>query len=108
MTWPADPDGDMTPILEASVEAAKERHPSGKDIGTGAHEAIEGAVVGEVLVAADRCDNDCPAAALYRLALREMRLDFCGHHQRKHFPEMEKWGWTIIGRNPELAPEGES
>jgi hypothetical protein len=105
--WPEDPYGDMAPILEASVEAAKERHPSGKEIGTGAHEAIEEEIHGapDVLSQADRCDNDCTAEALYRLQLRDMTLEFCHHHHAKHFPAMSPWGWKVVGRNASLHAE---
>lgn len=94
--WPADPDGDMTPILEASVEAAKTRHPSG----VGKPGAVQ-------LTAADRCDNNCGAGAAYRVAhkLKPMILDFCGHHFRKHFPAMVDQEWAVVGGNPDLLTE---
>ena len=106
MTYPTDPYGDMVPILEASIEAAKSRHPSGKAIPMEATEELTEPSPLIVLTPADRCDNECPAGAAYRLALREMRLEFCGHHHRKHFPEMEKWGWVVIGTNPDIVKEG--
>jgi hypothetical protein len=97
--WPADPRGDMEPILRASVEAAKMRHPSG-DGPTGA-----------TLTTADRCDS-CGASAGYRVAKRvpgcqeavvaNSLLDFCVHHWRKHFPAMVDRGWVVIGGNPDV------
>lgn len=93
-TWPAKPDGDMAPILEASIEAeqAKERHPSGEDVS---------AITGIVLTAADRCDTGCGAAAVYRVSAGLNPLDYCGHHWRKFKPSMT--GWKVIGVNAELA-----
>ncbi|MFF5973638.1 hypothetical protein ACFY7C_19135 [Streptomyces sp. NPDC012769] len=102
-TWPADPRGDMTPILQASIEAAKGRHPSGKE-----------KPVSVVLTAADRCDG-CGAAAGYRVAKRipgcevevvsNSLLDFCVHHWRKNFPKMVDRGWIVIGVNPDVMQE---
>jgi hypothetical protein len=98
-TWPADPQGDMVPILEASVEAAKKRHPSGNS-----------SVQGVILTAVDRCDG-CGAGAVYRvshvrwdgdLASEFKTLDFCGHHWRKNFPTMVDKGWVVNGTNPDL------
>jgi hypothetical protein len=92
--YPNDPNGSLVPILEASVEAAKQRHPS-----------ASGDTPGVVLTGADRCDEGCGAGALYRLRLRAMELDFCHHHKAKYFPEMEAWGWVVIGMNPSLHAE---
>lgn len=94
-SWPSDPDGDMAPVLEQSIEAAKRRHPSGVEII---------AVTNIVLTALDRCDTDCSAAAVYRVTsgATATELDFCGHHWRKHFPAMALKGWTVTGTNPEL------
>src|SRR5688572_9210476 len=100
-TWPADPQGDMAPILEASVEAAKKRHPSGNASSPGV-----------ILTAVDRCDG-CGAGAVYRVTNRKVidhlgvlgktyTLDFCGHHWRKNFPGMVDQGWVVIGGNPDL------
>lgn len=100
MTWPTEPYGDMVPILEASVEAAKERHPSADTFTPAPALGLP-----DVLTAVDRCDNDCSAAALYRLQLREMTLEFCHHHYGKHFPEMRTWGWTVTGKNASLHAE---
>lgn len=97
--WPADPRGDMVPILEASVEAAKQRHPSSSS-----------SAQGVTLTAVDRCDG-CGAGAVYRVAKRitgmqeivsNSLLDFCGHHWRKNFPSMVDKGWVVIGGNPDL------
>lgn len=100
--WPNDPNGSLVPILEASVEAAKERHPSNS-----------GDTPGVVLTGADRCDG-CSQQALYRVVKQSVGLpllsethtiDFCRHHHGKHFPEMEKTGWTVVGTNPTLHAE---
>jgi hypothetical protein len=100
--WPNNPTGDMVPILEASVEAAKERHPSGKGEAMPSYRSDGFA---DVLTAVDRCDEGCSAAALYRLQLREMTLEFCHHHHAKHFPGMEPWGWKVTGMNASLHAE---
>lgn len=110
--WPEDPYGDMAPLLRASVEAAKARHPSGKM--QGATVAVE-PIIDEafpqyrtpgdaVLTKADRCDN-CIGEAVYRVqsSATATVLDFCLHHWRKHFPAMSAQGWGVIGANPELA-----
>lgn len=100
-TWPQNPAGDMSPILQASIDAetarrqeAIARHPSGK--GTPM----------PTLTAHDRCDG-CGAAALYRLAdisgPESKTLDFCGHHHRQHSPTLLKKGWTVL-----VQPEGVS
>lgn len=96
---------------EIEVEAAKERHPSGKTIGTTAHKAIEeyAAQAREQanvkLNAADRCDADCSAAALYRVERAESVLDWCRHHFYKHFPSQVADGWKVTGANPDLFAE---
>lgn len=90
--WPADPRGDMAPILQASVEAAMARHPSG------------GGASGILLTAADRCDS-CGAGAAYRVCHKggyEQVLDFCVHHWRKNFPSMVDKGWVVVGCNPDV------
>jgi hypothetical protein len=96
--WPNDPNGSLIPILEASVEEAKKRHPSASGDGPG-----------EVLTAADRCDAGCGAGALFRMrrALNGVVrvLDFCHHHKRKLGPNLEAGGWTISGQNPTLMAE---
>lgn len=93
MTRPTDPDGDMVPILRASVEEAKMRHPSGSEKSQGV-----------LLVATDRCDA-CPAAAAYRVMHRSPPdwrvLDFCVHHWKKNFPRMVDQGWVVVGGNPD-------
>lgn len=106
MTYPTDPNGDMAPILTASVEAAMARHPSGR-IGTDMHEAIEVAAQGGpvILNALDQCDQ-CGAAAVYRVSqTADIMLDFCLHHWRKNFPAMADKGWVVIGGNPGLLAE---
>jgi hypothetical protein len=126
--WPEDPYGDMVPILKASIEAAKARHPSGKTkepdmvsewvagqtVGESEPVTDEAPVYANILTAADRCDH-CGAAAVYRVMRADLAinddlkrsgnptLDFCLHHQRKHFPGMLANGWTIVGTNAELA-----
>lgn len=107
-SWPADPNGSLVPILEASVEAAKARHPSGKEIGTTMHESIEQTLPDSgVLTAADRCDAACGAAAVYQVTSPDIGpasgLLYCLHHWRKHFPKMSEKGWKVTGANPELA-----
>lgn len=88
---------NVDPTLEASVEAAKQRHPSAQ---------------GVILTAVDRCDG-CGAGAVYRVmkappvgevvyAMDARLLDFCGHHWRKNFPKMVDKGWVVIGGNPDL------
>lgn len=98
--WPNDPNGSLIPVLEASVEAAKQRHPS-----------ASGPIPGMILTTADRCDR-CGAAAVYRVSKKQRAdivigadtfLDFCMHHWRKSFPAMADNGWKVIGANPELA-----
>ena len=95
--WPADPRGDMVPILEASVEEAKKRHPSGSRRSNT-----------DNLNAADRCDG-CGAAAVYRVEkdrephLPVAALEFCGHHWRKNFPGMAGDGWLVVAVNPALV-----
>ncbi len=85
------------------MEAAKQAHPAGKALPPPAPGTPEATTA--VLTAADRCDNDCSAGALYRLRLREMELDFCHHHHNKHFPTMKPWGWVVVGTNPGLMEE---
>lgn len=86
--WPSYPNGSMAPILEASIEAAKLRHPSGKAT--------------EMLTTEDRCDS-CQAAALYRVSAGLHPLDYCLHHWRTYKPRMTEQGWVVIGVNSELA-----
>lgn len=97
--WPHKPDGDMAPILQASVQVEQERraaaiarHPSGKGLTM------------PTLTVHDRCDG-CGAQALYRVAdtsgPESKTLDFCGHHHRKHSPALLKKGWTVL-----VQPEG--
>lgn len=115
---------------EHRMEAAKERHPSGKAIGTTAHAEIERTLAearaqGVVLNATDRCDADCSAAALYRVEQPLMdpdawvgfgepggprkqeapTLDWCRHHFYKHFPAQVADGWKVTGANPDLFAE---
>lgn len=91
--WPNDPNGSLAPILAASLEAAMTRHPSASGDSPGA----------VLLTAADRCDR-CPAAAGYRLQLRDkiLEMDLCVHHWRKHYPKMCEQGWGIVGANPHI------
>lgn len=99
--WPEDPYGDMTPILEASVEAAKQRHPSGKG---DAPTPAEPEVLADVLTAADRCDNGCGAGALYLLRHTDgHELALCHHHRHKHAHRMT--AWAVVGQNSSLMAE---
>ncbi|GGR51289.1 DUF7455 domain-containing protein [Streptomyces roseolus] len=100
-TWPVDPNGDMVPVLEASVEAAKMRHPSSIN-----------------LTSADRCDG-CGAGAAYMVEkpvadpadpfntklVATPYLLFCVHHWRKHFPKMVDEGWVVAGGNLDVIQE---
>lgn len=94
--WPADPDGSMLPVLEASIEAetAKQRHPS-----------ASGDTPGIVLTHSDRCDQGCGAGALYRLRhdVGGYELDLCHHHKNANAPKM--LAWTVVGQNPILMAE---
>ena len=105
------PDDDLTALLglsvevaqtmkEAAVEAAKERHPAGKALDLPAPSGVE-------LTAADRCDADCSAGALYRVHqyAKALTLDWCRHHFFKHFPGQALDGWQVIGANPDLFDE---
>lgn len=100
----------MTPILQASIDAAKARHPSGKAMAMTAP-----------LTAADRCDR-CSAAAAYRIqktlypdALLDptvmdvptptLTLDFCGHHWRHVAADMYAEGWKVTAANADVARE---
>lgn len=91
--WPDDAYGDMEPILAASVEAAKARHPSGATIGRQVQD-VPGVTF--TLTAADRCDAECPAAALYRVAKGTALLDFCGHHWGRNSKSMTLAGWAVV------------
>lgn len=86
---------------EIEMEAAKERHPSGKAV-TDVPPPPEHPPAA-VLNAADRCDAGCGAAALYRVGSGASVLDYCHHHHNKLFPGMD--GWTIIGTNQSLMDE---
>lgn len=109
--WPDDPYGDMVPLLRASVEDAKRRHPSGKgNVMEGVQEEIE-----VCLTAADRCDM-CSAAAQFRMQMQLLdpdswrmgldgdlepvprpTLDFCGHHYVKNSIMLSSSGWNVTG-----------
>ncbi|MFE6846585.1 hypothetical protein [Streptomyces sp. NPDC057686] len=77
---PGNPDGDMVPLLQASIEDAKRRHPSGK--------------IRIILTQADRCDK-CGAPAAYRLQKPPHLLDMCGHHWRENATAMFQQGWIV-------------
>jgi hypothetical protein len=83
-------------MKEAAVEAAKERHPSALPV-------VDLPSAGDVLTAADRCDDACTAGAVYRMrdGKGNRILDFCGHHWRKHAPGMANLGWKVTGTNPD-------
>jgi hypothetical protein len=107
---PEDPNGDMVPILRASIEYVKclQRHPSGKGASTVIEPIIDEAVPERVvLTAADRCDS-CGARTYFRVMMRmdtpdiaQPTLDFCAHHFRKNFPAMATKGWAVIAGNPD-------
>lgn len=111
-TWPEDLNGSMEPILKQSIEVAEimkevrsamDRHSSSQPAP---------AEQGQMLTAADRCDN-CGAAAVYRLGLGPRDgnhqlvgvLDLCSHHHHKNFPSMFAQGWAVIGGNPDLLAD---
>jgi hypothetical protein len=83
-------------LKEAAVEAAKERHPSALPV-------VDLPSEGDILTAADRCDDACTAGAVYRMrdGKGNRILDFCGHHWRKHAPGMADQGWKVTGTNPD-------
>ncbi|MGW2207161.1 DUF7455 domain-containing protein [Streptomyces sp. NPDC001774] len=88
----SNPDGDLTPVLQASIDAAKLRHPSGKA------NAI-------MLSVQDRCDR-CGAGAAYRICKapgggRRLTLDLCGHDWRRNAADMYAEGWVVIAGNPD-------
>lgn len=91
--WPEDPYGDMEPILRASIQEVRERHPS---------EKADRLMISEIavpypeLTLMDRCDS-CNAAAAYRVALMgsTLTLDMCGHHFQKHIRALIDKGWMV-------------
>ncbi|MFF8831285.1 hypothetical protein [Streptomyces sp. NPDC015131] len=91
--WPQDPNGDMTPILEASLEDAKQRHPSGKAV-------IDMTIDPPTLTAADRCDSRCPAAAAYRMwkptPAGHSEIDLCAHHWRENAAALVAQGFVVV------------
>jgi hypothetical protein len=91
-------------MKEADMEAAMDRHPSGKEMAPPAPVDVVD-TVREGLTARDRCDDACSAAALYRIRLDAMTLEFCHHHHNKHFPRLEPSGWQIVGENTGLYEE---
>jgi hypothetical protein len=94
----------MVPALEAAVEAAKQRHPSGKSTGA-IPPPLAPEDVADSLTAADRCDR-CSAGALYQLQHREkqqLELVLCHHHGQRFAPLMGDW--TVIGQNLGLMKE---
>lgn len=88
---------------EIEMEAAKERHPSGKAVPT--VEAAAAEVIPDILNAADRCDAACSAAALYRMQhdVGGHELDFCHHHFHKNSKRMT--AWSTVGINQSLMDE---
>lgn len=88
---------------EIEMEAAKERHPSGKAVPT--VEATAAEAIPNILNAADRCDAACSAAALYRMEHIEggHQLDFCHHHFHKNSKRMT--AWSAVGVNQSLMDE---
>lgn len=90
---------------EIEMEAAKERHPSGKAV-TDVPLPTETATTEQVVLnALDRCDAGCGAAALYRVRhdVGGHELDFCHHHKHKLEPRMT--AWSVVGTNPSLMDE---
>jgi hypothetical protein len=75
MSWPEDPDGDLTPILEASIALMEKAMTT--------------------LTAHDRCDR-CSARAYHRLQKGELTLDLCSHHWRKHGKAMVEKDWELL------------
>lgn len=101
--WPEDPNGDMVPILEASVEAAKERHPSGVVTTDVALPEVPAESLPDTLTAADRCDTGCGGAALFMVSAGLHPLAYCHHHAASLLPGMP--GWKKIGQNSSLMEE---
>jgi hypothetical protein len=79
--------GDMTDVLTQSILVAYR-------------------VPDTPLTAHDRCDA-CGAQTMYRMhrppteehPLRKGTLEFCGHHYRKHLPELLGDGWAVAVTN---------
>jgi hypothetical protein len=90
-------------MREVEMEAAKQRHPSGKMV-TAKPEAPEGVTL-DILTAADRCDQGCGGAALYRLHRERLELDFCHHHYGRLAGPMEEQGWVVSAVNGSLLNE---
>lgn len=88
---------------EAEMEAAKQRHPAGKMLN--ATPPASNAVVMNVLNAADRCDQGCGAAALYRYRRGSGELDLCHHHSGRFAPKLDEEGWVVVGNNDSLLKE---
>lgn len=101
--WGQEPEGTKT-LKEAEMDAAKQRHPSGKDVPPVKAKPLPEAAT-DVLTAADRCDQGCGSGALYRVKLRALIMDFCHHHHHKLFPTLEAQGWAVGGTNPGLMEE---
>lgn len=95
--------------LSIEMEAARRRHPSGKDIAMPiipdeTYPAYR-SDANVVLTLADRCDH-CSQAAVYRIWRKEIGdLDFCLSSFRKNFPSMAVQGWAVVGGNPDLLRE---
>lgn len=93
--WPQDPEGDMAPILELSLDLidavraeSRERHPSSQPPST--------------LTAHDRCDR-CGAQALFRVAHEEKAIEsllFCGHDFRANAKALTADGWIVVDGTP--------
>lgn len=90
---------------EVEMEAAKQRHPSGKIVPAVGPGSVPEGVTLAVLNAADRCDAGCGAGALYRMRhdVGGHELDLCHHHRHKHAEKM--LAWSVIGTNPKLMTE---
>lgn len=54
----------------------------------------------------DRCDR-CSAAAMVRVSIGELPLDFCGHHYRKNEAKLSEIGAKVLVDNTKSQQEKE-
>lgn len=91
-------------MKEADVEAAKERHPSGKAVAA-RNISPDVSGIAKTMDARDRCDG-CSSAALYRLGKDgHADLSLCHHHGHRHADKLEENGWSLIDHNASLMQE---